>query len=366
MPIANIIPTNYSLTSLNRSLNKATVTMFHEEDLRLDIEDFKIDVVDNGTDHYVGTKPVQKNFKDGILAYSNYLQEVQVIGDLLLQSTKDETVNSIISKCNTIVNLADTELVKLFTLKKDKDPEEHAEATGPEGGEGEKATPKKKRIRLETIQKPSSWTKLHCVCGITKATEEEVLIHRTKRHIETNSWICGYKDCKVKCTSSGSLKDHVTRIHFQEFLHYCKYCEYGNNTKDLVYSHWVAKHGAEKEFECGEHNLIPGCGGKFASVLHLRKHQLTCGVKEKQHICQICQKGYMKKENLVHLIKVIHNQEKDKLQCNWCGKTYQSEHAYNNHYKSNCIKRYVEEEEITPQMMLQAEMMVRAEAQNLI
>ena len=64
----------------------------------------------------------------------------------------------------------------------------------------------------------------------------------------------------MKCTSSGSLKNHVTRLHFQEFLHYCKYCEYGNNTKDLVYSHLVAKHGAEREFECGEHNLIPGCG----------------------------------------------------------------------------------------------------------
>ena len=112
------------------------------------------------------------------------------------------------------------------------------------------------------------------------------------------------------------FENHVTRSHFQEFLHYCKYCEYGNNTKDLVYSHLVAKHGAEKEFECGEHNLIPGCGGKFASVLHLRKHQLTCGVKEKQHICAICQKGYMKKESLVHHIKVIHTQEKDKLQCN--------------------------------------------------
>ena len=152
---------------------------------------------------------------------------------------------------------------KLFTLKKEKDPKEHAEATGVEGGEGEKATPKKKRVRLETIHKASSWTKLHCVCGITKATEKEVFIHRTKRHIETNSWICGYKDCKVKCTSSGSLKNHVTRIHFQEFLHYCKYCEYGNNTKDLVYSHLVAKHGAEKEFECCEHNLIPGCGGNL-------------------------------------------------------------------------------------------------------
>ena len=106
--------------------------MFHE-DLRIDIEDFKIAVVHNGTDHYVGTKPVQKNFKDGILAYSNYLQEVQVIGDCLLQCTKDETVNSIISKCNTIVNLADKELVKLFTLKKEKDPEEHVEATGVGG-----------------------------------------------------------------------------------------------------------------------------------------------------------------------------------------------------------------------------------------
>ena len=367
MAIANIKPTSYPLTSLNRSLEKATVTMFHEEDLRLDIEDFKIAVVYNGTDHYVGTKPVQKNFKDGILAYSNYLQEVQVIGDLLIQCTKDETVSSIISKCNTIVNLADKKLVKLFTLnEKEKEPEEHADATFTEGGQGEIVKPKKKSVRLETVQKPSSWTKLHCVCGITKATEEEVFNRRTNRHIETNSWICGYKDCKVKYTSSGSLKNHVTRSHFQEFLHYCKYCEYVNNTKDLVYSHLVANHGAKKEFECGEHNLTPGCGGKFASVLHLRKHQPTCGVKEKQHICAICQKGYMKKESLVHHIKVIHNQGKDKLQCNWCGKTYQSEHSYKNHYKSNCIKRYEEEEEITPEVMLEAEIMVRAQAQSLI
>ena len=109
MPIANIILTSYPLTSLNRSLEKATVTMFHEEDLRLDIEDFKISVVHNGADHYVGTKLVQNNFKDGILAYSNYLQEVQVIGDLFLQCTKDKTVTSIISKCNNIVKLAETE-----------------------------------------------------------------------------------------------------------------------------------------------------------------------------------------------------------------------------------------------------------------
>ena len=73
----------------------------------------------------------------------------------------------------------------------------------------------------------------------------------------------------------------------------------------------------------------------------------------------------MKKENLVHHIKVIHTQEKDKLQCNWCGKTYQCEHSYKNHYKSDCIKRY-EEEEITSQMMFQVEVMVRAQAQNFI
>ena len=122
--------------------------MFHEEDdSRLDIEEFKIAVVHNGTDHNVGTKPVQKNFKDGILAYSNYLQEVQVIGDLLLQCTKDETVTSIISKCNNIVKLTDTELVKLFThTEKEKDPEEHAETTGVEGegGRGNKQHQKRR------------------------------------------------------------------------------------------------------------------------------------------------------------------------------------------------------------------------------
>ena len=102
----------------------------------------------------------RKNFKDGILAYSNCLQDVQVIGNLL-DCTKDEIVTSIICKCNNIVKLADTELVKLFTHT-EKDPEEHAQSTGVEG-EGQQPTPKKKRVRLETIQKPSSWTKLHCL-----------------------------------------------------------------------------------------------------------------------------------------------------------------------------------------------------------
>ena len=69
---------------------------------------------------------------------------------------------------------------------------------------------------------------------------------------------------------------------------------------------------------------------------------------------------------LVHHIKVIHTQEKDKLQCNWCGKIYQSEHSHKNHYKSNCIKTYEEEEELTPQRMFEAEIMVRAQVQNLI
>ena len=40
----------------------------------------------------------RKNFKDGILAYSHYLQEIQVIRGLLLECTKDETVTAIIFK----------------------------------------------------------------------------------------------------------------------------------------------------------------------------------------------------------------------------------------------------------------------------
>ena len=69
---------------------------------------------------------------------------------MLLQCTKDETVTSIISKCNNTVKLADTELVKLFThTAKEKDPEEHAEATGVEGGGGTSNT-KMKRVRLQT------------------------------------------------------------------------------------------------------------------------------------------------------------------------------------------------------------------------
>ena len=81
---------------------------------------------------------------------------------MLLDCTKDEIVTSIISKCSNRYRTGKI----VYTHRKDKDPEEHGQPTGV-AEEGKQPTPKKKRVRLETIQKPSSWTKLHCVCGIT-------------------------------------------------------------------------------------------------------------------------------------------------------------------------------------------------------
>ena len=45
------------------SLDKATDAMFHEEDLRLDIEEFKITVVHNGTDHFWNKTYSEKTLK---------------------------------------------------------------------------------------------------------------------------------------------------------------------------------------------------------------------------------------------------------------------------------------------------------------
>ena len=185
-------------------------------------------------------------------------------------------------------------MVKLFThTKKEKDSEEHAEATGVEG-RGNKQHQKRRWVRLETVQKLSSWTKLHCVCGRTKSTEEEVFLHKTKRHIETNSWICGYKDCKVKCTSSGSLKNLFLRYISKNFCTIVSTVIMVTILMILCIHIWLPNMVQRRSLNVG--NFIPKCGVKFASVLHLKKHQLTCGIKEKQHICQICDKGYMKKK----------------------------------------------------------------------
>ena len=62
------------------------------------------------------------------------------------------------------------------------------------GRQGENSETRKERVRLEAVQKPSSWTKLHCVCGITKATEEEVHI-KTKK--STLKQIVGFVATKI-------------------------------------------------------------------------------------------------------------------------------------------------------------------------
>ena len=73
---------------------------------------------------------------------------------MLLQCTKDESVTSIISKCNNLLKFADTELVKLFThTEKEKDPEEHAEATG-EGRRGNKQHQKRRGSDYKLYRSP--------------------------------------------------------------------------------------------------------------------------------------------------------------------------------------------------------------------
>ena len=120
--------------------------------------------------------------------------------------------------------------------------------------------------------------------------------------------------------------------HFGEMLHYCMYCDYGNNEKHRVDSHMLVKHGKGHMVSCPNEN----CDASFSSDFKLRKHMEYCA-KGKDFICSYCEKSFKREQNMKHHIQVVHTNEIEKVQCPFCTKEYQSPAAYKLHFKGgNC------------------------------
>lgn len=272
-----VVPTEVERTAQTRDIPEALITFPWEADIGTGVQDVPIVIVYNGKDHYCASKLLQETFQDGVDMFIYHCNEAKLVASQLMDCAEDKDVKDIFSKGGEIVKNAAYAGLKLFKYSSNSDV---ALQNPP------------KKIRLErTRQIKSTITNLHCACGALKESIEQLNDHIQRRHSE-GSWRCAYEECKQLCSSQKALKRHLRQQHFNEFLHYCLYCNFGRDEVHLVLNHMSEKHSATKEFACTNEN----CTKLFSSQQHLSRHLQLCGIAEKLFFCKYCNKGYRKKD----------------------------------------------------------------------
>ena len=184
--------------------------------------------------------------------------------------------------------------------------------------------------------KPGIVSKLHCPCGVLKTSMEDLISHIQRRHGEHN-WYCSYENCEVKCGTKKAQKVHLRNQHFNEFRHWCLYCEYGRDELSNVQSHMSSVHTNVKPHSCTL------CDSSFSTLQHLKRHKATYVKKKKKYLCHYCEKAFMHCKNKDNHEQVIHCKTKEKYKCSLCGKEYSTDQSYKAHYKGYCLR--VEDED---------------------
>ena len=304
----------------------------YEEDQEIELQEMPIVLAYNGIDHFTPTVLCIPNMMVGIDNLIELFNQCSQISTDLGCASKDKKVSDLFSKMKKEINAMSEKAVNIFEQVVQSDEEEE-----------EEGEPSQKKMKLDTVTKKSKMTDCYCACGIEFGTPDLQLEHESQVHYD-NQWFCSKgENCKkgnFKYGSSKALKRHFRTEHLGEKLHWCPMCNTGSNEKKTILSHMNTAHSAIKKFKCYK---TEGCERVFPSSIHLKKHQKYCG-EVKSHVCQYCQKKFMREENMLHHLKVIHTLEFKRICCNECGGKYQSKTSFENHLKWYCQKKQTKDQ----------------------
>ena len=151
------------------------------------------------------------------------------------------------------------------------------------------------------------------VCG------KSVLIPSYKAHLST------HKDNRGKiCTTCGksviNMFNHAL-THKNKDLS-CPHCDFKSNVEYKVNKHIQRKHSKVDPVQCPQCGKVIKALTKSRLEVHIRRCSANSSNREKNHVCQICQKTYLDKWGLNGHIKHAHDKSAQKIKCDKCD--YQS------------------------------------------
>ena len=95
--------------------------------------------------------------------------------------------------------------------------------------------------------------------------------------------------------SKSALQNHIRNKHSKQFLHKCRFCDFGKDDRRDVSDHELRKHehrlSAEEKAELHERSKCKRCDKSYYNQRYLKEHIKTCS-KAKSLSCPKCQKKY--------------------------------------------------------------------------
>ncbi|KAL7010939.1 hypothetical protein ACKWTF_014019 [Chironomus riparius] len=202
----------------------------------------------------------------------------------------------------------------------------------------------------------------HEGCGRSYVTQSRLRIHQLT-HKDDKKAVCPV--CGALLYSKKGLREHIASVHTKIKKYFCDKCEYSGTLKSRIRSH--VKVHIEKENRrnhachlCGFVSICPKslkrhlfehqgveftchCGKTFNYKGALQMHIRCVHKKVKKHVCNICNKPFFNKIDLVNHNLVKHNPEKlvKNMPCEICGKLYGIEkqlarHRLYHHIRYEC------------------------------
>ena len=88
------MPTSFKRTATNRDEEEAKATFPFESDIGIPFNEFPVVLVFNGVDHFVGTKPLQMTFEEGVNELAGLLKAAKLLSGTLIESTNASDLKS--------------------------------------------------------------------------------------------------------------------------------------------------------------------------------------------------------------------------------------------------------------------------------
>ena len=275
------MPTSFKRTATNRDEEEAKATFPFESDIGIPFNEFPVVLVFNGVDHFVGTKPLQMTFEEGVNELAGLLKAAKLLSGTLIESTNASDLKS---KLDIMSEVLSKEMDVLDTVYPAPDlSQPNPKLVRVEHG---------KDLRAKTMQM-DAFTKLHCNCGLLFGTKKELKVH--KKWHKTVGWICSFEGCETECKLGKTLKRHFRTQHMQQYRYQCLYCNFGRDTESLVLNHMSVEHTKQANFPCRNDPCHFTPRKVFRTAVHRKRHEDFCGA-EKKYVCQFCEKSTKEKK----------------------------------------------------------------------
>ena len=221
----------------------------------------------------------------------------------------------------------------------------------------QKMYPSKDLLRRHVIKYHSEKTYKCDKCEKEFVTEKGLSTHETIKHEES----C--HQCDKSFTTKGRLKNHISIVHEGLKRISCDQCKKKLISKVDLSRH-VKRFHSEKTYKCDM------CEEKFVTKMGLNRHKAIkheeIGVKNKcchicrkqlksrtaynhhiirhqvpEHKCDKCEKSYHFLRQLQQHVNIKHEDtSKVGVICQYCGKQYKSQNAYNYHINTHQVQKY--------------------------